>query len=200
AINFFTTNGYLDTNGNFSFSERFTGILSGTTINGNIMQAQYRCGQQYGLIPRTMLTWNDTIAAKYPNQAAMDEAYYNPSSITQAMLDMGKQWLTYVNLSWGWIGDGTTPIPLATLALGCQTSCLGSAIPLPSPINLYNESLVPYTGSTTVEHCITLDFVDLTPNDPYPLWGTDQYLPQVRQWASNYDFPITIAHFVEMIK
>ena len=197
-VNFSKNNGYLDVTNRYNFSWRFTAILDGTSINGNTMQNGWKCVQKYGLIPDSMLPWTDEMAAQYPDEASMDEAYYNPSVITQAMLDMGKQFNAFVAIEWGWIGDGTTSIPLPTLSLGTQTSCLAIATPIPTPVSLWNAPQVPFTPNTTIQHCTSLDFVDVT-GVAYPSWITDQYIPQVKQLESNYPIFVAIAHVINML-
>ena len=58
ALNWFTQNGYIDSNGSFAFSEDFTGILDGTSINGNLAQNAWKCFQKYGVLPRSQLNWS----------------------------------------------------------------------------------------------------------------------------------------------
>ena len=197
ALNWFTSNGYLDANGSFAFSEDFTGILDGTSINGNIAQNAWKCFQQWGILPRSMLNWSDEQASQYPDQASMDLAYYSHSRITPAMDALALESKKYINIAWGWIGDGNTPISQSVLSAGLQTSPLQYVIPIPSPVSLWNQILIPYTGGTNLAHCVTGYKTDYISS--YFYYIIDQYEPYQKQLASNYDIPIAIAHNVQML-
>lgn len=194
ALDFFTENGYFDSNGSFSFSERFTAILDGTSINGNTMQNAWKCVQKYGLIPRSMLNWTLQNAAQFPNQSLMDTSYYNPAVITQAMMDIGEAFKKVVGVSWGWVGNGITDIPVQVLQKGLQTSPLAICIPIPNPTIEWNGVEVPYTGNITMDHCVGIDFID--ESNPYSYFINDQYQPFQKQLQAGYYIPNAIAFFI----
>jgi hypothetical protein len=195
---FLIANKYFDTNGSFSFSERFTAILDGTSINGNTPQNGWRCVQKYWLIPRSMLNWTVDDGAQYPNQALMDTSYYNPAVITQEMIDLGQKFGSFIkNLGWGWyggVGTGTTEIPIQSLQTGLQTSPLALAVSVPQPVSDWNQQLVPYTGGIELEHVVSLYKIDQT--NPYPYFFTDQYEPFQKQFQVDYFLSVAIAFFV----
>lgn len=199
-LDFCTKNGYFDSNGSFSFSERFTAILDGTSINGNMVQNAWACFQRYGVIPRSMLNWTLNEAQQYPNQALMDTSYYNPAAVTQPMIDLGAQFLSYVKfIAWGWVGgvgDGSTDIPVANLATGLQTSPCAIVVPVPNPVTDWNQVNIPYTGGTTLNHAVMLYKVDQT--NPYPLYFMDQYAPYQKQLQEGYYVPVAICFYVLM--
>ena len=199
ALNWFTQNGYIDSNGSFAFSEDFTGILDGTSINGNLAQNAWKCFQKYGVLPRSQLNWSLEQASQYPDQASMDLAYYSTTRITPAMLNLAAESLKYMNVSWGWIGDGNTPISRLTLSQGLQTSPLQYVIPIPSPVSDWNTTDIVYTGGTTLSHCVTgYNIVEGTFD--FPIDITDQYIPFEKKLQSNYFIPIAIAFFVTMLQ
>jgi hypothetical protein len=199
ALNWFTQNGYIDSNGSFAFSEDFTGILDGTSINGNLAQNAWKCFQKYGVLPRSQLNWSLEQANQYPDQETMDLAYYSPIRITPAMLNLAQESLKYMNVSWGWIGDGNTPISQSVLSQGLQTSPLQYVIPIPSPVSDWNTTDIVYTGGTTLSHCVTgYNIVEGTFD--FPIDIIDQYIPFEKELQSNYFIPIAIAFFVTMLQ
>lgn len=197
-VDFGNKNGYKDSNKSWSISERFTAILDGTSILGNTVQNAWLCFQKYGAIPRSMLNWGLTDAAQFPNQALMDTSYYNPAVITQDMIDMGKQFMSFIaEIGWGWfggVGSGSTAIPEADLARGLQTSPLGIVVSVPTPVSLWNQEKIPYTGGTTLDHAVTLYKVDEV--QPFPKFIADQYEPFLKQFSANYPIWVAIAFFI----
>lgn len=95
-------NGYFDANGKVNFSERFNSITNGTIPNvGNYVFKVCEDGRVVGLIPQSML----------PDIPTMSNAeYYNASVITQAMRDKGKEFLTWFQMPYGWVGSNSAEI------------------------------------------------------------------------------------------
>lgn len=81
--------GYINPkNGKFEASNAFNSILSGTTRQGNSLKAPFQSITNHGLIPLSML----------PDDRSMNwEQYHNPNRITQAMRDLGKEFLRRLN-------------------------------------------------------------------------------------------------------
>lgn len=200
SLNWFITNGYIDANGSFAFSEDFTGILDGTSINGNIAQNAWKCFQKYGLLPRSQLNWSLEQAAQYPDQTSMDLAYYSPARITPAMLALAQASKQYFSVSWGWIANGTVDAGLQSLTKGLQTSPLQYVIPVPNPVSDWNTENIVYTGGVNLEHCVMGYAINQTPLEPFPYGIFDQYLPNEKKLEDNYYIPVSIAHFVTMLK
>lgn len=201
-IDFCTKNGYFDSNGSFSFSERYTGILDGTSINGNTPANAFICFLRFGVIPRSMLNWTITDAQKYPNQALMDSDYYNPPTVTQAMIDLGKQFLGFIKqFGFGWstgINDGLTAVPHGALQLGMQTSPLSIVVSVPKDVTTWNQTSVSYDGSVTLDHCVMLYKIVNNDSIAYPYNIMDQYQPDKKSLQSNYYIGSAIAFFIIM--
>lgn len=195
---FLAENGYYDSNGSFSFSERFTGIMDGTSINGNTVQAAWTCIAKYGVIPRSMLNWTLADSAKFPNQSLMDAGYYARTAVTDDMLSLGKQFLSYIKeIAWGWTGgvsNGTHAVPLLEIQRGLQVSPVILIITIPTPVGLWNQQLVPAATGTSLDHAVTLYMVDV--GNPYPFFITDQYQPYKKQMAAGYPLWIAISFFI----
>jgi hypothetical protein len=199
ALNWFKDNGYIDTNGSFAFSEDFTGILDGTSINGNIAQNAWKCFQQWGVLPRSQLNWSLEQASQYPDQASMDLAYYSHSRITPAMDALALESKKYINIAWGWIVNGTTNVGLEPLSNGLKTSPLQYVIPIPTPVNEWNQVEIPYLGGTALQHCVT-GYKNDQSGIAFPYFITDQYEPWLKQLQSTYYIPVAIAFVVNMLQ
>lgn len=106
--------GYFDANGKVNFSERFNSIRNGTmwsnpdsSKNGNwVVKVCEDSKVTSGLIPQSMLP--DIPSMKNPE-------YYDPTVITQEMVNLGREFLQYFALPYGWIGADRDDILLHLL-------------------------------------------------------------------------------------
>lgn len=80
-ISWARSKGYLNANGEFDFSPRYTGTMADTTIYGNNQWNVDNCIVAYGLIPETM----------HPNKADSWAEYADESKITKEMKDLGDE-------------------------------------------------------------------------------------------------------------
>jgi len=89
--------GYLDINGKVNFSEKYNSILNKTAeYKGNWLYKVANDVRASGLIPQSML----------PEKVDEDwDTYYDKTQITQEMLDMGKEFLTWFESLYEWIDD-----------------------------------------------------------------------------------------------
>lgn len=94
--------GYMDANNSVNFSERFSSIRNGTmwnnpdpSKNGNWVVKVTEDGYLNGLIPASML----------PDIPSMPNVqYYDPTVITQEMINLGREFKQYFSLPYGWVG------------------------------------------------------------------------------------------------
>lgn len=197
-MSFLTINGYFDSNGSFSFSERFTAILDGTSILGNSPQNAWLCLQKYGAIPRSMLNWTLDDSANYPNQALMDTAYYNPAAIQQNMIDVGKQFLSFIkDIGWGWTGGvsiGNSAVSPSDLQNSLKTSPCAWVVSVTNPVDLWNQIQIPYTNTFGLNHVVTGYKID--PTQQFSQMFTDQYQPFKKAFSSDYPIWVAIAFFI----
>lgn len=193
ATNFFTTNGYLDVNGNFCLSERFIEILSGVADNGNSQMAVWTLIQKYGCIPRTALTYTLAQAQADANETLFEKDYYNPAYITPAMEQLGLQFLEYVSVDTQWIGDGKTTPPLQVLRAALAQAPLQIGIPV--NVSQWNNSYVPYDGSKVVKHAI-----NMLSTNPTGYVCYDQYQPDIKTLAPDYYIPLLTQGVATVIK
>ena len=100
--NFCIQNNLSDANGIFALSRRWIAILSGVTNHGNY-QLDYWTGADYsvdtvGIIPRSLLDFTP-VGIQDPTYNAFISDFFNPSVITQQMRNLGKEFLTYFNIT-----------------------------------------------------------------------------------------------------
>ena len=191
-IDFGNANGYKDSNGDWAFSVRYLAIQDGTSINGNLMQSGYRIFPSIGLIPESMLDWNDAEAALYTTQAEMDAAYYSPNAITPGMKALGQQFLAFIGqFDWGWWWNNPNiSCPISVLRQALLTSPVSVAVPVNDAT--WNQTDEVYYGGTATDHCVDVYEIDTVGNPNFPIFFTDQYQPWLKQFAANYFIPCVI--------
>lgn len=89
------SNGYIQ-NESFMFDPQVLGIVAGTTSSGNWLQVVADFGRKFGLLPAGTLPGPDAYA---PNDYA---GYYNKALITDAMRNLGQEFLKWVDLPYQW--------------------------------------------------------------------------------------------------
>lgn len=91
--------GFIDENGKFNCSDRFTAIMSGTTKNGNYFHSVWDSIREHenghGLLPE--------IDLPFPTEAKKWEDYHNPSVITPEMKQKAKLVWKYLKFSYSWV-------------------------------------------------------------------------------------------------
>jgi hypothetical protein len=93
-IAWLNANGYMNASGQVDLSPRFTGTMAHTTIYGNTQWNVMNCIYAYGVIPEAM----------HPNQANSWNEYSDQTKITQAMKDLGMEFLKRIRIE---IDDAT---------------------------------------------------------------------------------------------
>ena len=76
-------------------SERYGGVISGTTKGGNDPHTVAEHIRDEGMIPEEVLPYNDTINTW--------NKYYSPKPMTQKYLDMGDDWLDKYDFGHEWV-------------------------------------------------------------------------------------------------
>ena len=89
--------GYLDSLGKVNFSEKYNSILNKTSeYKGNWLYKVANDTRENGLILQTML----------PEKVGENwDTYYNKGQVTQDMLNLGKEFLEWFDISYEWIYD-----------------------------------------------------------------------------------------------
>ena len=129
ALKWFTDNGYFDENGRFDFSERFTAILAGCSINGSSQWWAWQSMKTFGLLPWKDFHYSVEQAQKFSTQQAMGADYYDEAQITPVMRDKALQALKWINIEYEWLrnqgknagdftGDFLTELKQSPIGLG----------------------------------------------------------------------------------
>lgn len=182
AKKFFNDNGYIDTDGDFSLSERFGEIISGVKDNGNDQMDAWILMQEYGCIPRFLLTYMNEEAYRFTSQQAFDNDYFNKNVISSQMYALGQEFLKHVNISRQWIGKaGQTP-SLDVLKAALKQAPLQIGIPVPYNTINWNQPIVEYDGGLQAQHAVELYAID----DKGQYLIFDQYLPSLKILSSDY--------------
>lgn len=185
AKDFFISNGYVDSNGKFSLSERFHEILCGQRDNGGTSPMAWQSAQKRGFIPRSQLTYTIEQSNSFNSQEDFDNDYFNTKAITPQMIALGQQSLKYINIAYQIIGKNWTNPTLDILGAALKLSpvCMG----LPTPVNVlnWNNAFVQYDGATVVSHEVT---GVLLASNGYGI--VDQYNPFQKTLSSDYYLPL----------
>ncbi len=186
AKDFFTNNGYIDSDGDFSLSERYHEILCGNKDNGGSSAEAWQSFQKRGFIPRSMLTYTLEQSNQWSTKAQFVADYFNPSKVTEDMLLLGTECRKYVNIAYQTIGKNwTTPsLDILNAALKQAPLCIG--IPIPVDVSNWNNSIVQYDGGRSPSHEVELYGIDA--NGEYLTF--DQYLPNLKTLSANYYIPL----------
>lgn len=185
AMNFLTSNGYFNSQGQLSLSRRFLAILSGQKDNGGDSAIFWGLIAQYGMIPRSMLDFIPTQADE-ASRAQFDADFYNPSAVTPEMLALGKQFLQYFHTDFEYVGqDGVTP-PQQDLIASLYQSPLQIGIPIPADVSIWNSGMVKWDGGTVPAHEVVLYKVDFINSPQFPYFIYDQYFPNLKQLSADY--------------
>lgn len=85
-----------------NYSDRWVGIISGTTLQGNDPQKVYEAIRKYGLIPEEMLPFSDDIMT-------IDDYYSFKGADKEACYRAGREWLAKKRFMHEWVFDASQP-------------------------------------------------------------------------------------------
>lgn len=173
AKDFFTSNGYVDSNDKFSLSERFHEILCGNKDNGGTSPEAWQSAQKRGFIPRSMLTYSVAQGNQWNTQQDFDTDYFNVKYVTPAMILLGQESLKYINIAYQGIRTDIQSIQNAY-----KMSPPSFGIPIPINVFNWNEDKVQYDGAKIISHevCGTGGQYNIV----------DQYVPFQKILSSDY--------------
>lgn len=121
---FLLDNGYYR-NGEINFSDKYSAIMSGTTIQGNYQSNVGNSLRHDGVIPQEMLPFGNS---KYFAE------WHNRSQITSAMTELGKKFVSYFDISYYWVyfkGENSTLGDEKRLKSALLMQPIQIAIPVP---------------------------------------------------------------------
>lgn len=185
AKNFFTQNGYIDSDGDFSLSERFHEILCGNKDTGGTAQEAWQSFKARGFLPRSQLTYSPEQANKWGTQNAFNADYFNQSAVTQPMRDLAKQSLKYLKIDYQTIGKMWITPNRQVLQAALKQAPLNYGIPIPVNVSNWNVVNVQYDGSVNLAHEVEGYYIP----DIGPYYVFDQYLPNLKTLSTNYYLP-----------
>ncbi len=194
CYDWFKNNGYIDANGNFAFSERFSGIKSGTTINGNSPWAFWLALKANGVLPRADLNYTLAQSQQFVTQEAMCADYYNPAAITQAMTDKAlasRQWFLPM---FEWLGiEFNSQTPSDAIDTALKQAPVHIAVPVCIPG--WNNINIPFCAGQEANHAIMVykDNQDGTRNI------RDHYVPYDKALSKGYYIPQAILGVITLI-
>lgn len=195
ALNWFQNNGYFDESGSFAFSERFTAILSGTSILGGSQWTFWQTISKNGLLPRKDLNYSIQQSNQFTIQADMCADYYNPSVITFEMRQKALQSLQWLQIQYEWIGNvpnATTPVADVVEALNQAPLHVG--VPICS-VATWNSGVVTFCGLNDPMHAITL-----YGRNADGTWNIrDHYHPENKILSANYNMPLITLGYVTAV-
>ncbi len=180
AKDFFLNNGYIDSDGDFSLSERFIEILSGVHDDGNNQMNLWKLVQRYGCIPRSDLNYSHERASQFTNKEAFNADYFNVNEITDEMRAKGMKFLSYVSVKAQWINKPWVTPDLQVL----QAALCQAPLQIGIPVNdeTWNNSYVGYDGEIAADHAVELYAVNK--DALHSIF--DQYEPHLKTLAKNY--------------
>lgn len=165
------------------YAERFISMLSGTTRQGNSPNKVAQAIRDYGLIPQSMLPFNETIDTweKFNSYFGGDE-----SLCLKAGIQWKKKW--DFNYEWVWTGDLSVENKHARLKEALKYSPVGVSV------NAWYEDNGVYVkpnGSQDNHWTVLVAF-----EDGYPIvWDT--YAPYIKKLSKDYDFEWAMRYAVK---
>ncbi len=193
ALDWFTQNGYFDSQDNFAFSEQFIEILSGYGSGGGSQWHFWELVAQYGLLPRKDLTY---VVPNPPEQSRIefDKKYFNINQITETMRAKALKCLDYIQIQYQWIGkDNETP-SYDELQTALKQSPLHIGIPV--CMETYNSGNVKSCGLTKVAHAVELYKIE---SDSGIRRFFDQYEPHLKTLEQSYPIPYVTQGIVSAV-
>lgn len=199
-LDFCTQNGYFDSTGSFAFSVRFNGIMNGTDPNKGADFEQVWDGiANYGMIPKSMLSFSMAQAQLDHGQLAEWADYYNKADVTQAMKDLANKFNQFISINYKWIlSQGFLNGLWNSITGQNQTSILQNALAI-SPVHIalypcptWNTGAVKWCGNNTPSHGVEL----FKANSDSSMSIFDQYSPYVKILGLGYVIPYAVVPII----
>ena len=176
AIKFFSDEGYL-LNGQFNFSDRFTAKMSGTTKEGNYLQAVWNSVKHDGLLPEK--DWNYPRIQRTPVFDRDD--YYK--EIPQELKDKALKALNYLEFAYEWLIEGKITEYSSTDLEMLKTELKQAPLHLAAPTCNWGDGVIEPCGKTRATHATTIFKINDYVHD------YDHYDPFVKTLSLKYIMP-----------
>lgn len=194
-VDFLKAEGYIDPlTGKVNFSDRYTAKMSGTTKNGNSLEAVADSIRTlHGLVPEKEYKAPSTMADETDPSKRWD-LYYSP--VPQALIEKGQRFLKHFLIQREWVVlSGITQNPIEAIKTALQYGPVQIAAAVCSPWGS-NEGMppIPACGCTTQHATIIYGFQDLE------FWKDfDHYKSYKKNLAWNYCLPYALQYHVSEI-
>ena len=172
----FTELGFIDIEGNFNASDRFTAKMSGTTINGNNMPAVWDSIRRDGLLPER--DW------QFIEGMTWDEYY---AEIPQELKDKAKKILDILSFAYEFVPPGLIKEHI-------KQAPIHIAAPVCSPWN--TAEVIQRCEITQAQHATMLYGIE----DSGIRNDFDHYVPYEKKLAADYFIPYAIKGLVSLKK
>lgn len=179
--------GYFDENGKLNFSEWFSAIVNGTSVNGNYLQAPWDSFRKDGILPQ--------IDGKRVNDFKTNEEWLDPAGITPEMRAKAKKFLDIFDVKYEWVTSGQ-PYQWKAMAKHLQHAPLHVVHPTCGNWNQKTGVVAVCEGVTRCNHATLVIGQD---------WGKfhkdlDHYDPFVKKLAWDYYIPYAIKGVITVKK
>lgn len=186
AKKFFIDNGYLDHDGDFSISERFTEIVSGVKDNGNNQKKAWDLFEKYGILPRSKLNYSEERASQFSNKEDFVKDYFNRNEVTQEMLDIARNSKKYIKIQSKWINAGSKMPSLDVLRRAILQAPLQFGLAVPKLSYLWGRpGIIEWDGQITINHAV--ECYKINGDGSFEIF--DQYVPNLKILSSEYYIP-----------
>lgn len=181
TMEFLNRKGYLDENGRFNVSERFTAKMSGTSRSGNYLNAVWDSIRNHGVLPQKK--WDFPYDQRDP-VFNFDDFYVE---ITQDLKDEAKEITQYIDVMYEWVLPGIKTSQEARLSLiqyHLKQAPLQIAAAVCGGWNEGGKTPVPNCKREQTEHATLIAAVE----DDGIFHDLDSYKPFSKMLAADYPF------------
>lgn len=179
--------GYLDENGLPNFSDWFSSIVDGTTVDGNFLQAPWDSFRKFGALPQK--------DGKSVNDFNSQAEWLNPANITQEMRDKALRFIELFDIFYEWVALGS-PYQWGNFNKHVKHAPLHVLLPTCSTWNTHNGTAGTCAGVTTVNHAVL--YQGSTKDALRKV--LDHYDPFIKRLASDYYIPFALKGVVSVKK
>lgn len=176
--------GYFDENGLPNFSDWFSSIVDGTTVDGNWLQAPWDSFRKDGILPQR--------DGREVNDFKTNEAWLDPANITSDMRAKAKMFLEIFDIKYEWVVLGS-PYQWEVFDFHVKQAPLHIVHPTCTGWNTKNGIVPICPGVTRCNHA-TL-YLGKTPDFKKDL---DHYDPFVKHLANDYYIPYALKGVVSI--
>lgn len=167
TLEFLRSNGYL-VGGLVRLSKRAIGSLAGTGPQGNSLQNVANSVLKTGVVPDSLWPWDQAVQTTYAT-------YYAP--VSQAVLDLGQQFLKHFALAWHWAV--TDPSQMGNIPNALRQAPLYDALCTCGGWSTDNPIKWCNAGNASNHAVVSTDVKQIQ----------DSYIPQIKNLSGDYLIP-----------